>query len=75
MFPHLPLSSVQLISTGALPSDEGVVFNPAVNDQIIEYLADTSAAEIPVAENIVSSNSSRRCKSVYLQRTLRRVSY
>ena len=39
------------MSTGALPSDEDAVFNPAVNDQIIENLADTSAAEISVAEN------------------------
>ena len=28
-----------------------MIFNPAVNDQIIENLADTSAAEVPVAEN------------------------
>ena len=41
------------MSTGALPSDEDVVFNPAVNYQIIENLVDTSAAEIPVAEKYI----------------------
>ncbi len=35
----------------AILIDEDVVFNSAINDQIIENLADTSAAEIPVAEN------------------------
>ena len=35
----------------AILIDEDVIFNPAVNDQIIERLADTSADEIPVAEN------------------------
>ena len=35
----------------AILIDEDVLVNPAVNDQIIENLADTSAAEIPVAEN------------------------
>ena len=39
------------MSTIELPSNVDVVFNPAVNDQIIENLADTSAAEIPVDEN------------------------
>ena len=39
------------MSTGALPSDEDVVFNPAVNYQIIENIADTSSAEIPVVES------------------------
>ena len=44
------------MSTGALPSDEDVVFNPAVNDQFMEDLADISAAEIPVADNYSQLN-------------------
>ena len=44
------------MSTGALPSDEDVVFNPAVNDQFIENIADTSAAVIPVAETYSQLN-------------------
>lgn len=35
----------------AILIDEDVVCNPAVNDQIIDNLADISATEIPVAEN------------------------
>ena len=38
------------MSTGALPSDEDVFFNLAVNDQFTEKLFDTSVAEIPVVE-------------------------
>ena len=44
------------MSTGTLPIDEDVVFNPAVNDQFVENLTDTSAAEIPVAENYSQLN-------------------
>ena len=40
------------MSTTELPSNVDVVFSPAaVNDQFVENLVDTSAAEISVAEN------------------------